>query len=45
MYCVNQYNRERKGLKAQLEEMVFRDLWVCQDREDLLDPLEKMETR
>lgn len=38
-------NRERKDLKAQLEEMVFRDLWVCQDLEDLLDHLEKMETR
>lgn len=38
-------NRERKDLKAQLEETVFRDLWVCQDLEDLLDHLEKMETR
>lgn len=39
------YCRERKDLKAQLEEMVFRDLWVCQDLEDLLDHLERMETR
>lgn len=38
-------NRERKDLKDQLEEMVFRDLWVFQDLEDLLDPLERMETR
>lgn len=37
--------RVRKDLKAQLEETVFRDLWVCQDLEDLLDHLEKMETR
>lgn len=45
MCCVNHENRERKDLKDQLEEMVFRDLWVCQDLEDLPDPLEKMETR
>lgn len=38
-------DQERKDLKAQLEEMVFRDLWVCQDLEDLLDHLERMETR
>lgn len=38
-------DRERKDLKAQLEEMVFRDLWVCQDLEDLLDHLERTETR
>lgn len=38
-------SRGRKDLKAQLEEMVFRDLWVCQDLEDLLDHLERMETR
>lgn len=38
-------DRERKDLKAQLEETVFRDLWVCQDLEDLLDHLERMETR
>lgn len=37
--------RERKDLKAQLEEMVFRDPWFCQDLEDLLDHLERMETR
>lgn len=37
--------RVRKDLKAQLEETVFRDPWVCQDLEDLLDHLEKMETR
>lgn len=45
MCCVAQYHRERKDLKAQLEEMVFRDLWACQDPEDLPDHLEKMETR
>lgn len=39
------HNRERKDLKDQLEEMVFRDLWVFQDLEDLLDHLERMETR
>lgn len=38
-------NRERKDLKAQLEETAFRDLWVCQDLEDLLDHLEKMGIR
>ncbi|KAF1377753.1 hypothetical protein PFLUV_G00204020 [Perca fluviatilis] len=38
-------DRERKDLKAQPEEMVFRDLWVCQDLEDLLDHLERTETR
>lgn len=37
--------REKKVLKAQLEEMVFRDQWVYQDLEDLLDHLERMETR
>lgn len=37
--------RERKDLKAQLVETVFRDLWVCQDLEDLLDHLERTETR
>lgn len=47
IWCVvlNKYNRERKDLKAQLEEMAFRDLWVCQDPEDLPDHPEKMETR
>lgn len=38
-------DRVRKDLKAQLEEMAFRDLWVCQDLEDLLDHPERMETR
>lgn len=38
-------DRERKDLKAQLEETVFRDLWVCQDLEDLLDHLGRTETR
>lgn len=38
-------DRERKDLKAQLEETVFRDLWVCPDLEDLLDHLERTETR
>lgn len=38
-------DRERKDLKAQLEETAFRDLWVCQDPEVLLDPLERTETR
>lgn len=45
MCCVNNLKRERKDLKAQLEGMVFRVLWVCQDLEDPLDHLEKMETR
>ena len=40
-----QYYREKKDPRARLEEMVFRDLWVCQDLEDLLDHLERMETR
>lgn len=38
-------DRERKDLKAQPEEMAFRDRWVCQDLEVLLDPLERTETR
>lgn len=38
-------DREKKDLKAQLEEMAFRDQWVCQDLEDLLDHLERTETR
>lgn len=38
-------DRERKDLKDQLAETVFRDLWVCQDLEDLLDHPERMETR
>lgn len=38
-------DRERKDLKAQLEETVFRDLWVCQALEDLLDHPERTETR
>lgn len=38
-------DRERKDLKAQLEETVFRDLWVCQDLADLLGHQERTETR
>lgn len=39
------HNRERKDLKDQLGETVFRDLWVFQDLEDLLDHPERTETR
>lgn len=42
---MNKYFRERKDLKAQLEEMAFRDLWVCQDLEDLLDHLGRTATK
>lgn len=45
LYVNNHYFRERKDLKVQLEEMVFRDLLVCQDLEDLLAHLERTETR
>lgn len=38
-------DREKKVLRAQPEEMVFRDRWVCQDQEDLRDHQERMETR
>lgn len=37
--------RERKVLKAQPEETVSKDLWVCQDLEDLPDHPERTETR
>lgn len=38
-------DRARKDLKDQLEETVFRDLWVCLDQEDLQGLPERMETR
>ena len=37
--------RERKDHKAQPEEMVSRDLWVCPDLLALWDPQGRTETR
>lgn len=44
-FAICHHNRVRKDLKDQLEETVFRDLWAFLDLEDLLDHLERMETR
>lgn len=38
-------DRERKALKVLPVEMVSKDLWVCQDQEDPLDPPERTEIR